>query len=163
MYDLRISLLMAFKIYLITFFVLNASAILVPWFKDRTETSGLQDLHPRRKYGGPSIADLDGDGNMDLLLSHHDSTFMEVYFNNGNGTFTKSTFRRWHDIHGIIPFSAFSLEPKRAILSLPGGVNMELSRFHLLCLKLDRIEALLRLQESQALRKEEEEGALLLS
>lgn len=57
----------------------------------------------KTKYGGPSIADLDGNGYQDLLLLHHDSYHMEVYFNLGNGKFSRQTLT-WTDAHSLAPF-----------------------------------------------------------
>lgn len=54
-----------------------------------------------KKYGGAGIADLDGDGYADLLLGHHGPQPIQLYFNNGNGTFTLSKFFKWGDTHAL--------------------------------------------------------------
>lgn len=55
---------------------------------------------PRRKYGGASIADLDGDSWPDLLLTHHDDHAYELYWNK-NGTFRRSSWHIWNDTHAL--------------------------------------------------------------
>lgn len=55
---------------------------------------------PRRKYGGASVADLDGDSWPDLLLTHHDDRAYELYWNN-NGTFHRSSWHIWNDTHAL--------------------------------------------------------------
>lgn len=57
----------------------------------------------RIKYGGASVADLDGDGWPDLLLGHHDNYYVEVYFNQRNGTFENQPFQIWRDTHALTP------------------------------------------------------------
>lgn len=74
-------------------------------FRDVSRKAGLiYKEGPWAKYGGASIADLDGNGCPDLMLGHHTKgPHMELYFNNCNGTFTRSSFRRSRDIHAITP------------------------------------------------------------
>lgn len=81
-----------------------------PNFLDVTVQAGI-DLTPGRlnirkllKYGGPTVADLDRDGNYDLIFVHHGSAPFQVYFNNGDGTFTKSPIGIHQDNHGTVPF-----------------------------------------------------------
>lgn len=93
-------------------------------FRDVSRQAGLIYKEGRGlKFGGASIADLDGNGCPDLLLGHHtNSPAMEIYFNNCNGTFTRSPFRKNHDIHAITPFRAHaSHKSMHFIISLGGN------------------------------------------
>lgn len=73
-------------------------------FRDVTHQAGLhQPFGRQKKYGGPAIADLDGDGHPDLLLAHHTSKPLQLFFNNGNGTFSLSKFTQYGDTHGLNP------------------------------------------------------------
>lgn len=73
-------------------------------FKDVSIQAGLKRPYGIRiKYGGPAIADLDGDGLQDILCGHHDDRWADAYFNNGNGTFTRSDWTFWVDAHGFNP------------------------------------------------------------
>lgn len=50
-------------------------------FQDVTDESGLtQPNGPSLKYGGPMLADLNGDGYLDILLLHHNDAPAELYF-----------------------------------------------------------------------------------
>eukprot|EP00178_Gracilaria_changii_P022260 TRINITY_DN65_c0_g1_i2.p1 TRINITY_DN65_c0_g1~~TRINITY_DN65_c0_g1_i2.p1 ORF type:complete len:505 (-),score=89.80 TRINITY_DN65_c0_g1_i2:289-1803(-) len=76
-----------------------------PSFRDVTVAAGI-DLRSGKvkKYGSPSVVDLDRDGLPDLLFCHHDSTFTELYYNLGDGTFGKPNWGIFHDSHGFAPF-----------------------------------------------------------
>lgn len=72
--------------------------------QDVSSAAGIKyAMGPKTKYGGPSIADLDGDGYQDMVFIHHDSYFIEVYFSKGNGTFSRQLLT-WTDAHAISPF-----------------------------------------------------------
>lgn len=97
-------------------------------FSDTSIWSGLvRTLGKRKKYGGASIADLDGDGALDLILCHHDDKFVELYWGKGNGAFIKSYWNHWNDAHAQTPmrFSAwqkqmhFLMSQVSLILSFP--------------------------------------------
>lgn len=92
-------------------------------FKDVTAASGIVQKRPSLKFGGPCVADLDGDGFFDLILSYHNSDPLQIYFGSANGTFTLSRFRTiHHDIHGVTvaPQSAYS-RSKLLSISIGGG------------------------------------------
>ncbi|CAN8071002.1 unnamed protein product [Agarophyton chilense] len=73
-----------------------------PTFRDVTAQAGIDLRRPKlKKYGAPSVVDLDRDGWPDLLFCHHDQTFEELYFNNRDGTFSKAQWGIWHDTHGL--------------------------------------------------------------
>lgn len=91
-------------------------------FVDVSEKAGLDHSDGRKeKYGGAAVADLDGDGYPDLIFGHHDKPFTEIYFNNGNGTFSKSRWRVHRDTHGINPFRFSPHEQAMHFTLSPGG------------------------------------------
>lgn len=63
-------------------------------FTDITEDSGL-NTENRKSYSA-SFADYDNDGDLDLFVANYNATMMEffneLYANNGDGTFTETTF-----------------------------------------------------------------------
>lgn len=98
-------------------------------FDDESTPAGFSVSRPRRlKFGGACVADFDGDGEMDLLLGHH-SRPAEIYFNNGNGTFTLN--KEWavhYDTHGLNAFR-FNAWKKTLHFGLSrGGSNGNLLR-----------------------------------
>lgn len=96
----------------VTIIVLNAlpESSAFP-FRDVSDASGLTHaLGRRKKYGGPSVADLDGDGYPDLLLGHHDDGKTELFFNNRDGTFVQNRWRVLYDTHAL---SAIRTSPRQ--------------------------------------------------
>ena len=82
----------------------NNNSVLVPEYKEVTQEIGLN--YPEGiKYNGPTIADLDWDGDYDFVLNNHnDADAPSVLFlNNGQGTMSQgqilSQFRLM-DLHG---------------------------------------------------------------
>lgn len=92
-------------------------------FRDVSLQAGLIYNEGRAlKYGGASIADLDGNGCPDLLLGHHtNGPGLEIYFNNCNGTFTRSPFRKNHDIHAVTPYRAHASDKSMHFIISLGG------------------------------------------
>lgn len=92
-------------------------------FVDESRKRGLQYLpNPRKKYGGPTVVDLDEDGSPDLLFSHHGGN-IELYFNDGNGFFKKHPFRLYRDCHGINAFRLTTFEKGKHFVISRGGNN----------------------------------------
>lgn len=92
-------------------------------FHDISAISGLErGMGPRKKYGGAAIADLDGDGILDLLTVHHDRWFARVYYGKGDGTFMFSGWQIWFDNHALNPVR---LQPwdERMYFALTRGGN----------------------------------------
>lgn len=84
-------------------------------------------MGPKTKYGGPSIADLNGDGYQDLLFVHHDSYNAEVYFSNGNGTFSQKRVL-WTDAHALSPFRYNPTDREMYFSLSQGGSNGNVPR-----------------------------------
>ena len=77
--------------------------VAVPQFKDISVVAGLDKVNSL-KYGGPSVADIDQDGDYDFILNNHNAETSKIYWNNGDGTVTKhkDDLSRWfmQDLHG---------------------------------------------------------------
>ncbi len=75
----------------------------IPQFRDRSDAVGLEQI-ASIKYGGPTIADIDNDGDYDFIVNNHNAESSKLYWNNGDGTVTKHdrNLSRWfmHDLHG---------------------------------------------------------------
>lgn len=80
---------------------LPRSAVLT--FSDQTIAAGIRQPGPKHKWGGPCVADIDGDGYYDLVLSFHANARIELYWGAPNGKFIKEeTFvHKFWDVHGI--------------------------------------------------------------
>ncbi|CAB9493661.1 CRTAC1 family protein [Alteromonas macleodii] len=82
---------------------IEKSSIALPSFFDITEQAGI-DKVPSLKYGGPSVADIDQDGDYDFVVNNHNAESSKIYWNNGDFTVTKHSrnLSRWlmQDLHG---------------------------------------------------------------
>lgn len=94
-----------------------------PTFIDVSTATGLsRPLGPRIKYGGACVADLNGDGYVDLLFGHHDARWSEAYFfNPANKTFSKSNWAIWVDGHGYTSFRAAPWQETLHFIVTRGG------------------------------------------
>lgn len=79
-----------------------AGALQHATWTESTASIGLP-LDKAVKYSGACIADFDGDGQYDMMLSNHDSTRLHLFFNNGAGAFTRAPdpLRFLIDAHGM--------------------------------------------------------------
>jgi len=91
------------KLTVNSFYFDDVLDIEIPFFTDISVTAGL-DKVSSIKYGGPSIADIDNDGDYDFIANNHNAETSKLYWNNGDGTVTKhdKDLARWfkHDLHG---------------------------------------------------------------
>ncbi|TYK67473.1 CRTAC1 family protein [Colwellia echini] len=75
----------------------------LPQYTDISVAAGI-DKVSSIKYGGPTIADIDNDGDYDFIVNNHNEESSKLYWNNGDGTVTKhnQNLARWfmHDLHG---------------------------------------------------------------
>lgn len=70
-------------------------------FTEVTDKIGITAQRPDEKYGGPCVADIDGDGHFDLLLSVHRGR-LSIYYGAPNGMFTRHpSFKASTDVHGV--------------------------------------------------------------
>ncbi|MBU2918840.1 VCBS repeat-containing protein [Psychrosphaera sp. F3M07] len=77
--------------------------IQIPNYQDISIQAGI-DKDNSIKYGGPTVADIDNDGDYDFIVNNHNQQSSKLYWNNGDGTVTKhdKNLARWfmHDLHG---------------------------------------------------------------
>ncbi|BAM04704.1 CRTAC1 family protein [Phycisphaera mikurensis] len=90
-------------------------------FFDVTASVGIVSP-PDWKYGGPLVADFNGDGLYDLVLQNHDQTPLLLYFANGDGTYTqqKDPYHR-ADFHGLAAGDYDADGDPDFLISLGGG------------------------------------------
>lgn len=102
-------------------------SIVFPSFVDITAQAGITTGNAD-KYGGPTIADYDDDGDYDMVFNNHNDANFEskVVFNNGDGTVAPNTFdvARWtlQDLHGS-SFGDFDNDGDLDLIQTRGGSN----------------------------------------
>ncbi|WP_299897978.1 FG-GAP-like repeat-containing protein [uncultured Aquimarina sp.] len=79
-------------------------SIQYPLFTDVTQSAGIT-TGPALKYAGPTIADMDNDGDYDMIFNNHNdpNNPSKLVWNDGNGVFDRSfNLARWRlqDLHG---------------------------------------------------------------
>lgn len=103
-------------------------------FQDVTTSIGITQPQTEQ-FGGATVADLDGDGIYDLILTYHNDIAMRIYYGTGEGKFDESLFNLKADIHGVAvaPRTAFSRELIMAV-SVGGGrgINLRIPRMYLI-------------------------------
>ncbi|XPF95543.1 FG-GAP-like repeat-containing protein [Colwellia sp. RE-S-Sl-9] len=81
----------------------EVDGLAIPQYQDITVKAGM-DKASSIKYGGPTIADIDNDGDYDFIVNNHNAETSKLYWNNGDGTVTKHSknLSRWfmQDLHG---------------------------------------------------------------
>ncbi len=102
----------------------DLNGISFPDFNDITDDAGIVD-EPSLKYGGPSIADMDNDGDYDFVLNNHNDSPSKLYWSNGDGTFSKQDpdLSLWTlmDLHGSAAGDYDNDGDLDLVISLGGG------------------------------------------
>lgn len=98
------------------------------WFWNAASSSGLVQPRPTLKFGGPCVADIDGDGYYDLILSYHNEDLTQIYFGSRSGKFTLAPFQTpVYDIHGVAVAQRTALSKQRVVaISVGGGMGTHL-------------------------------------
>lgn len=107
-------------------------------FLDVTNAVGI--FQPQsEQFGGPTIADIDGDGFYDLILTYHNKDPMRIYYGSPSGIFVRANFSLRSDIHGvsIALRTARSME-KLMTISVGGGLGTNLRAPFVYLFKPDR-------------------------
>ncbi|WP_161495676.1 CRTAC1 family protein [Caulobacter sp. X] len=100
----------------------EAKAQTAPRFKDVTGEVGLSSPSSW-KYGGPLVADLDQDGNLDLVLGNHDRQPTMLFWGTTDGKFVKGEFPAiYPDVHGLAA-ADFDNDGDLDLLVAVGGGN----------------------------------------
>lgn len=96
----------------------------LPAFDDISVKAGI-DKVSSIKYGGPTIADLDNDGDYDFIVNNHNGESSKLYWNDGDGTVTKhgKNLSRWRlqDLHGTAAGDYDNDGDLDLVLTLGGG------------------------------------------
>ena len=81
----------------------DITGLSLPSYTNISAQAGLVDERSL-KYGGPSIADIDNDGDYDFVLNNHNDAYSKLFWNNNDGTVTKHNkdLALWNqmDLHG---------------------------------------------------------------
>ncbi len=81
----------------------SIETLIIPQYHDISSNVGI-DKAASIKYGGPSIADIDNDGDYDFIVNNHNAESSKLYWNRDGKTVKKhhKNLARWfmHDLHG---------------------------------------------------------------
>lgn len=132
--------------YFLLLAILSAAGLILksaaqPALKDVTFEAGIREERATLKWGGPCVADLDQDGNYDLILSHHRFDPVQLYFGNRNGTFTQRVNfeTKFKDVHGIqVGPRTANIRERILAISVGGGRGTNLKRPELFLVRPDR-------------------------
>lgn len=102
----------------------DISGLALPQYSDISVAAGI-DKVSSIKYGGPTVADIDNDGDYDFIVNNHNEESSKLYWNNGDGTVTKhdKNLARWfmHDLHGTAAGDYDNDGDLDIVLTLGGG------------------------------------------
>lgn len=104
---------------------LEDTSVALPFFRDIAAEAGM-DKVASIKYGGPSVADIDQDGDYDFVVNNHNAESSKIYWNNGDGTVTKhaNDLARWfmQDLHGTA-LADYDKDGDLDLMLTRGGAN----------------------------------------
>ncbi|MCF2947464.1 CRTAC1 family protein [Paraglaciecola aquimarina] len=100
----------------------DVEGIQLPTFIDNSKAANL-DTESTYKYGGPSIGDIDNDGDYDFVLNNHNKVPTQLVTNLGNGQLSiKRLFNGAPDLHGSA-LGDYDLDGDLDIILAHGGAN----------------------------------------
>lgn len=100
----------------------DVSGFILPKFKDQSKALGFE-TEATYKYGGPSIGDVDNDGDYDLVLNNHNHVPTQLVTNNGSQPVDiKKLFNHALDFHGST-VGDYDNDGDLDILVAQGGAN----------------------------------------
>lgn len=92
-----------------------------PTFTEVTSAVGITQPSNSEQFGGPTIADLDGDGHLDLILTYHNLHPLRIFFGSASGRFTRAEFPLKTDVHGVSVAQRTARSKDRLIVVCAGG------------------------------------------
>ncbi len=93
----------------------------LPSFTEVTQRVGIKTA-ATWKYGGPSVADLNGDGRYELMLSNHHKVPAQLFWGSSDNKYTEhSSVLMRNDVHGIAPGDYDGDGDADLLISLGGG------------------------------------------
>ncbi|WP_440875092.1 CRTAC1 family protein [Thalassotalea sp. PLHSN55] len=100
----------------------DVNELVLPNFKDVSKAIGLV-TEETYKYGGPSIGDIDNDGDYDFALNNHNHIPTQLVTNQGNGKVSiKRLFPSPQDFHGS-SFGDYDNDGDLDLMVALGGAN----------------------------------------
>lgn len=90
-------------------------------FTEVTSSVGIEQPPTPFQFGGPTIADLDGDGHYDLILTYHNKHHLRIFYGSSAGSFTRKDFRVRTDLHGVSVGPRTALSKERLMTLSAGG------------------------------------------
>lgn len=92
-----------------------------PAFTEVTSAVGITQPRDSEQFGGPTVADLDGDGHLDLILTYHNLHPLRIYYGSASGRFTRRDFALKTDVHGVSVAQRTARSKDRLLVICAGG------------------------------------------
>lgn len=90
-------------------------------FAEVTSSVGISQPSGAEQFGGPTVADLDGDGHYDLILTYHNKHPLRIFYGSASGRFTRKSFTLKTDVHGVSVAQRTARSKERLMVISPGG------------------------------------------